>query len=217
MLLHLVRHGRTASNVAGLLDTAHPGAPLDRIGRAQAAALVGRLDGVRLDAVYSSDIVRAVQTGTPLAEARGLPLTPLAGLREIPAGDLEMLGDWRLYIDMLRAWGEGRPDHRRPGGEDAFAFFARFDAALTAIANAGHGHALLVSHGAALRTWLSGRVTGLTPVDVAHRHLGNTAVVTIAGEPDDWRLVSWDAGVTGDTPHAVPDTPPPSSDADARP
>jgi len=213
MLLHLVRHGRTASNVAGLLDTAHPGAPLDRVGRAQAAALVGRLDGVRVDAVYSSDIVRAVQTGTPLAQVRELLLTTLPGLREIPAGDLEMLDDWRPYIDVLRAWGEGEPGRRRPGGEDAFAFFDRFDAAVAAIMAGGHGHALLVSHGAALRTWLSGRVAGLTPLEVAHRHLGNTAIVTIVGEPDDWRLVSWDDGVTGDTPHSVP---PARPDADAR-
>ena len=45
MRLHLVRHGQTASNVAHLLDTAHPGADLDEVGRAQAAALVVRLGG----------------------------------------------------------------------------------------------------------------------------------------------------------------------------
>ena len=57
-----------------------------------------------------------------------------------------------------------------------------------------------MSHGAALRTWLSGRVAGLTPPDVARRRLGNTAIVTIEGDPDAWRLVDWDDGVHHDTP-----------------
>lgn len=200
MRLYLVRHGRTASNVAGLLDTAFPGATLDEVGLAQASALVDRLADAALDAVYASDIHRAVQTATPLADARGLPLTPLAGLREIPAGDQEMLPVWDAYIDVLRAWALGRPHVRRPGGESAHEFFGRYDTAIGAIADAGHDAALLVSHGAALRTWLSGRVAGLNPPEVARRRLGNTAIVTIEGDPEAWRLVNWDDGVHHDTP-----------------
>lgn len=203
MRLYLVRHGRTASNVAGLLDTAHPGSPLDEVGLAQAESLVGRLDGVQLDAVYSSDIVRAVQTGTPLAQSRGLELAPTPGLREIPAGDLEMLADWRPYVDVLISWGQGRLDAKRPGGEDATEFFTRFDAAVLEAASVGHEAALLVSHGAALRTWLLGRASGLSPEQIAHGRLGNTAILTVIGEPGDWRLEDWDAGVIDDTPYEV--------------
>ena len=199
MRLHLVRHGRTASNVAGLLDTAHPGAPLDEVGLAQASALVGRLGGVALDALYTSDIVRAVQTGTPLAIDRGLPLTPLVGLREIPAGDLELAAEWQGYIDVLRAWGQGRPDARCPGGEDLFMFLGRFDEAIASIVDAGHATALLVSHGAAMRTWLAARLDGATPFEVARWELGNTAVIALDGDTAGWRVASWDSGVTHDT------------------
>nr|NLI49071.1 histidine phosphatase family protein [Propionibacterium sp.] len=200
MRLYLVRHGRTASNVAGLLDTAHPGAALDEVGLAQADALVDRLAEATLDAVYSSDIPRAVQTATPLAAARALALIPLAGLREIPAGDQEMRDVWDAYIDVLRAWALGRPHVRRPGGESGHEFFGRYDAAVASIADAGHSAAVLVSHGAALRTWVGHRVRDLTPMEVARRRLGNTAIVTIEGEPDDWRLLDWDDGVHHDTP-----------------
>lgn len=200
MRLYLVRHGRTASNVAGLLDTAFPGATLDDVGQAQARALVDRLADVAFDGVYSSDIHRAVQTATPLATARGLGLTALPGLREIPAGDQEMLDVWDAYIDVLRAWAVGRPHVRRPGGESADEFFGRYDAAVTTIAEAGHDGAVLVSHGAALRTWLGHRVRDLTPPGVARRHLGNTGIVTIEGDPAGWRLVGWDDGVHHDTP-----------------
>ena len=199
MRLYLVRHGRTASNVAGLLDTAFPGATLDDVGLAQADALVDRVAHADLGAVYASDIHRAVQTASPLAAARGLPLTQLAGLREIPAGDQEMFAVWDAYIDVLKEWALGRPHVRRPGGESGHEFFARFDAAVATIADAGHGAALLVSHGAALRTWLSGRVHDLTPAEVSRRRLGNTAIVALEGDPDAWRLVDWDDGVHRDT------------------
>jgi probable phosphoglycerate mutase len=195
MFLHVVRHGRTASNVAGLLDTAHPGSPLDDVGLAQAEALVERFAETAVDAVYASDILRAVQTGTPLAAARGLALVELAGAREILAGDQELSSDWVPYVDMLRAWGTGRPTDLRPGGEDGVAFFGRFDAAVAGIADAGHEAAVLVTHGAAMRMWLAARVSGLAPADVIERRLGNTAVISLQGGPGDWRLVSWDDGV----------------------
>ena len=88
MRLYLVRHGRTRSNVAGLLDTAHPGAPLDDAGLRQADALVARFEGIAFDAIVASDIHRAVQTATPLANARGLRLQTHAGLREILSSSL---------------------------------------------------------------------------------------------------------------------------------
>lgn len=203
MRLYLVRHGRTASNVAGLLDTAYPGAPLDDEGQAQADALVERFEGRHVDAVYASDIHRAVQTATPLATARGLEVNPHAGLREILAGDQEMLAEWGPYVAVLQAWGEGRWSERRPGGEDADTFFGRFDAAVAAIASAGHDAALLVSHGAALRMWVGGRVAGVAPEQVAVGRLGNTAVLTVDGAPGDWTLVDWDAGAV----HRVPQDP----------
>ena len=72
MHLLLVRHGRTAANVDLLLDTAHPGSPLDAQGQAQAGALVDRLAGEPIEAIFSSDHTRARQTAAPLAAARGL-------------------------------------------------------------------------------------------------------------------------------------------------
>ena len=64
--LCLVRHGETAWNaehrVQGQLDI-----PLNEIGLRQAQALGTALKGERFDAIYSSDLVRARQTGDPIA------------------------------------------------------------------------------------------------------------------------------------------------------
>lgn len=192
MRLYVVRHGQTSSNVARLLDTAFPGADLDDAGRQQAEALVGRLAGRDLDAIYASDLVRTQQTAAPLAAERGLDVMVLGGLREIQAGDDELSPTWQRYVEVLQSWRHD-PTNRVPNGEDAIAFFSRFDAAIAEIAATGHDHVLLVSHGAALRMWITARVGGIDPDEVVHRRLDNTTIVTVDGDPEaGWTFVAWD-------------------------
>lgn len=192
MRLILVRHGRTPSNVARLLDTAFPGADLDDVGRSQAELLVDRLEHERIDALYASDLVRTQQTVAPLAARRGLDVTVLGGLREIQAGEDEMSPQWQRYVETLQRWVEDR-SAAVPGGEDADTFYGRYDEAIAQIADAGHETALLVSHGAALRMWIAARATGIAVEEVVNRRLGNTTVVVLEGDPaEGWRFVSWD-------------------------
>lgn len=204
MRLHLLRHGRTAANVRALLDTAYPGAGLDEVGREQARRLIERLDGVPLGALYASDLPRSRQTLVPLSAARGLDVEIIAGLREIAAGDEEMSADWRGYVGVLTRWGAGDLGAALPGGEDGDGFYARYDDAIAKVAAGGHEHALVVSHGAALRLWVGGRARGLDPEEAASRVMGNTARIVIEGEPGDWRFVSWEPGVDTRGPDSDP-------------
>ncbi|MEV7023486.1 histidine phosphatase family protein [Kitasatospora sp. NPDC093558] len=68
--LLLVRHGRSTANTAGILAGWTPGVDLDDTGRAQAAALAGRLAGVPLAQAVSSPLERCRQTLEPLLAAR---------------------------------------------------------------------------------------------------------------------------------------------------
>lgn len=192
MRLFLVRHGQTASNVARLLDTAFPGADLDETGRAQAASLVPRIGERGIEAIYASDLVRTQQTAADLAAHLGHEVRVLGGLREIQAGEDEMSELWQRYVGAIIAWSQGDLDACVPGGENAHAFMARYDEAILRIAETGHERAMAVSHGAALRTWVSARVSGLGGQMSEHR-LGNTTVITVEGDPDDgWRFVDWE-------------------------
>jgi probable phosphoglycerate mutase len=65
----LVRHGLTATT-GHVLTGWMPGIPLDDRGRAQAAALAGRLAPLRLDAIVSSPLERCLQTAEAIAEGR---------------------------------------------------------------------------------------------------------------------------------------------------
>ncbi len=82
----LVRHGHSTSNASGTY-TGQMDAPLSEIGLAQAAQLADALCRAQhIDAVYTSDLSRAVETVRPTAERLGLSLHLERDLRELDVG-----------------------------------------------------------------------------------------------------------------------------------
>ncbi len=190
MRLILIRHGQTQSNVDRVLDTGYPGAPLTEQGLAQAEALVERLAAEPIQAVYASDLVRAQQTAAPLAAHRGLPVLVRTGLREIFAGADDMSPDWMPYVAVLDSWADN-PDSCLPGGENATSFFDRFDAAVAEIEASGVDCAALVSHGAAMRVWVTVRSDNVEPGAARTWPLENTDVVVVHRTSAGWDLLRW--------------------------
>lgn len=72
MTVILLRHGRSTANTALTLAGRTPGVELDQTGHSQAAALRGRLDGLPVEAVVRSPLMRCRQTVEPLAAALGI-------------------------------------------------------------------------------------------------------------------------------------------------
>ena len=85
----IVRHGFSAYNKERRY-TGQRDIDLDPIGREQ-AIVTGRyiLENYSVDAVYASDLRRAVETAKPVADALGLPVIPKKSLREISLGCFE--------------------------------------------------------------------------------------------------------------------------------
>jgi broad specificity phosphatase PhoE len=217
--LLLMRHGQTHANVSGELDTAHPGVDLTDLGRAQAVAASKALADEAIDAIYVSSRVRTHQTAAPTADERGITPTLLEGLEEIAAGDFEMRKDHDAvagYIGTVATWLEGDLDHRMPGGETGEEFLARFDDAVRTIVAAGHDAALIVSHGAALRTWVSTRMEPHPDAPPATQPLHNTALVVLEGDFEaGWRMVSWQGHPVGGEFLEDPAAEDPTGDLDA--
>ncbi|MFJ2607009.1 histidine phosphatase family protein [Streptomyces sp. NPDC087425] len=200
MRLLLVRHGQTPSNVAGVLDTGIPGPGLTDLGERQAAALPEVFADEDIEALYVSDLVRTQLTAAPLAAARGLTPIVREGIRELAAGDLEMLPGTSarglLYLRTAFAWSAGDTALRMPGGENGDEALGRYDAVVAEAAASGAGTVVMVSHGAAIRVWTAARAHNVD-VAFAERHgLDNTGVVVLEGSPTDgWKALSW-AGTT---------------------
>ena len=86
----LVRHGETAWNAETRLQ-GHVDIPLNDIGRAQAQAAALSLATQNFDALYSSDLSRAVETAAAAGARLGLEVLPTQSLRERRLGGFQGL------------------------------------------------------------------------------------------------------------------------------
>ncbi|KAG1678972.1 hypothetical protein FOA52_013035 [Chlamydomonas sp. UWO 241] len=153
--LLLARHGETEWNVSHRLqgqDMHVPG--LNAAGHAQAAQLaahfVAEASANRVpDAIYSSDLARAMDTACAVAAALGMEVLQVPALRERHLGVLQGLTPTEAAVSepdalrMLRSGGE-----MPGGGESVPQLRSRAAAAALSIARAHPGGCvLLVSHG----------------------------------------------------------------------
>jgi broad specificity phosphatase PhoE len=88
--LYLVRHGQSAGNAAGRFG-GHSPTPLSELGKTQAAATARSLAAENIRVIYSSDLLRAVQTAEPLAKILNLKINATKIFRERHVGVLEGL------------------------------------------------------------------------------------------------------------------------------
>ncbi|KVT69342.1 phosphoglycerate mutase [Burkholderia ubonensis] len=153
-----IRHGETAWNRIKRIQ-GHIDIPLADSGLAQAQRLAVRLaretrDGARVDAIYSSDLMRAQQTAQPAADALGLPLVLRAGLRERAYGVFQGHDSTEIearFPDAYAAWQTRDPGFEPEGGESQRAFYHRVLHALEPIVAAHPGGRIAcVAHGGVL-------------------------------------------------------------------
>lgn len=74
------------------------GEDLNERGLERARALVTALDGVQIDRIYSPGIKRNLDTATPLAEDRGLPITRIPPVNAAPRILSESAGQTAIWI-----------------------------------------------------------------------------------------------------------------------
>jgi probable phosphoglycerate mutase len=195
MRLLLLRHGQTHGNVAGALDTAPPGLDLTGLGRRQADAAAEVLHTEPIEAVYVSSAARTHQTAAPLVKRLGLAPVELPGLCEISAGDFEMGSDEQAvggYLTTIASWIHGDPSVRMPGGETGAEFLGRYDDSVAHVLHARHDCAMIVSHGAAIRTWTAIRSVDGDPHHATSFPLRNTGLIVLEGDPvGGWKITEW--------------------------
>src|ERR671932_2224101 len=86
----LIRHGKSEGNAEGRFG-GHTATPLSARGRLQAEATARALSSENLTAIYSSDLLRAVETAMPLARLTGLDVEQTDAFRERSVGVMEGL------------------------------------------------------------------------------------------------------------------------------
>ena len=191
--LILVRHGESTWNrerrIQGQLDP-----PLSEKGHEQARRVAGRLARGRIDALYTSDLLRASQTAAPIASALGVEARPMAGLREIFLGDWEGLHTDELAQRFPEAWDAWTREPSWdvvPRGEGATPFETRVTSVLDRLFEQHpQSNAIVVTHGGVIQIALHrvvGRPShGLFPfrisngsVSIVERRNGRMVIATV--------------------------------------
>ena len=86
----LIRHGQSMGNAERRFG-GHSATPLSALGREQAEATARALSAEGVTAIYSSDLLRAVETAEPLARLTGLEVRRTEAFRERSVGHMEGL------------------------------------------------------------------------------------------------------------------------------
>ena len=154
-MLYLVRHGVTVWGEGGRIQ-GHSDAPLSEEGRRQAETAARRLRALGpFDALYSSDLGRALETARAVAREVGLPVSTDRRLRELHFGQFEGLtAEEAELLDprAFRAWREDPVRNRPPGGETLQSLLSRVS---EFVEEAGRRHpegkVVAVSHGGPIR------------------------------------------------------------------
>ncbi len=189
--IFLIRHGEAEGNryrrCQGQTDM-----PLTKAGREQAAALEARFARVPLDAVYSSDLHRAMETVAFAGKPHGLAPIPDPRLREMSFGVWENLP----WGEIDRRWPEQKklfltdPGKLNvPGMEDWRQVQQRYARALGDIARRHEGGTVAVGgHGMAIRLFLA-YLRGVPSERISEVTLpGNTAVSRLLWEDGQFTI-----------------------------
>jgi broad specificity phosphatase PhoE len=156
--LFIFRHGETDWNREQRFQ-GHEDVPLNDVGREQARALIAPLRRMQLDAMLSSDLSRAKETGEIVARALGVPVFVDAGLREAHLGGAQGLTreeiERKLGSHAVERWKSPfvtDADFGYPGGETGRQVMERALAAMVKFFNEKEYHRIgVATHGGVIR------------------------------------------------------------------
>ena len=169
----MMRHGQSLAN-AQRRFAGHTDFDLTELGHKQAEnAAQYLLKKEKIDAIYSSDLLRAYHTACPVAKSFGLPIIKDTCLREIRAGEWEALELTEIaerYTADFAVWKGDYANGRPTGGESTVEVYERIVPHVLDLARANEGKTIFISsHATVVRSFiayargLSSAETGVIP------------------------------------------------------
>lgn len=150
--LYLVRHGRQNSTLCNV------DVELSKEGRIQAELLRDRFKNYDVDALYSSNLVRAKQTAEIINQALGLEHIIRDEIKEISFGLMEGKSDEyneEHFRDFKIEQQKLLEDIPYPGGENGTSVYERAMPIIQEIVQSGKKNIVVVTHGGTIRVLLA--------------------------------------------------------------
>lgn len=188
-----IRHGETAWNVDTRIQ-GHLDVPLNERGVWQAEQLGRALADEPLAAIYSSDLSRAHQTASHVAQHTGVELMVEPALRERSFGSFEGKTFAEIETALPEAaqrWRQRDPHFVPSGGESLTQLQARVVDTVSGLAARHPGQLIaVVSHGGVMDV-LYRAATRLDLQAARTWALGNAAINRLLWSPQGFSLVGW--------------------------
>lgn len=183
----MIRHGESLGNAKDIY-LGHTDWDLTERGKAQADAVAEYLKNEKIDAIYSSDLIRAYHTALPHSKIHGIDIIKTPGLREIFIGDWEGLLISRIEEEwgelFTHDWMQNFGTCVTPHGESVPHLAERIYNEVLRIAKENVGKCvILATHAAAIRSFW-GKLTK-TPADEVGRKIpfpNNASCTTVMYE-----------------------------------
>ncbi len=188
-----IRHGETAWNVnariQGRVDIG-----LNEKGRWQASRVAQALGGEPITTIYSSDLMRAWDTASAIAQATGGALQAHTGLRERGFGEFQgkTFAEVEAALpEQARRWRTRDPLWAPEGGESLTAVRDRITQTTFEVAARHIGEQIvLVAHGGVMDA-LYRAATGQDVQTPRTWNLGNATINRLLWTPEGLTLVGW--------------------------
>lgn len=192
--LYLVRHGQSVANVTWEFSYRRVDPPLTDLGIRQARLTAEHLRSVQVDAIYSSPMLRAVQTAEIFGTALGLDVQVIEELREVDVGDLEDQAPtreaWAVHTRIHHDWASGNLDAAFPGGEDYHRLTGRALRAFAQIVAERTGQAsVVVAHGAIFTAAVAALCPTVRMAEIMGLPNSNCGITTVDVQTESAKLV----------------------------
>lgn len=199
MRIYFTRHGESQANILRQISNRGLVHPLTPTGRAQAIALAERLRDRAVTRIYTSPLLRAVETSVLVADRLNVAYEVADALREYDCGSAEGQADeaaWQMWQALFDDWTLHRRWERRiEGGESFYDVrdrFVPFIEGLVARYGATDANLLCVAHGGVLWMMLP-LVLANVDNDLMSKHgFGHTTCIVSELRPDGLCCVEWD-------------------------
>lgn len=150
--VYFIRHAESHANRLPVFNNAGRNDPLTETGALQAERTAEWLSAIKIQAIYSSPIQRAIETARILSQPAQKPIHILPELKEFNLGELEEQPknqtNLNIHRRVLNAWLKGRLEMSFPNGESGMVFVERFSSAVEQmIAENEPGSLAVVCHG----------------------------------------------------------------------
>lgn len=151
----LIRHGHcepVGKYIAGRKSGIH----LSETGNMEVRNLVKKLEKIKISAIFSSPLERAMETAIPISKSKGIDISIKEEVNEIDYGqwtgksieELSADSEWKLFNQQ-----KGRI--RVPGGEAMVEVVSRMSLIIEKLRRSFEGNVIIVSHGDPIKSVIS--------------------------------------------------------------